>query len=64
MIESGEFQEVDERRPYAPAANVVAVLERVRRVNLPDIVDADLLRIAGVSEGAMTRVVFASDSSG
>jgi hypothetical protein len=60
MVETGEFQELDEeRRPYAPAANVVAVLERVRRVNLPDVVDTDLLRIAGVSEGAMTRVVYA-----
>jgi hypothetical protein len=59
MIEA-EVVELDEnRRPYAPAANVVAVLERVRRVNLPDPVDADLLRIAGVSEGAMGRVVYA-----
>lgn len=60
MIGTGEFQEIDdERRPYAPAANVVGVLERVRKVNLPDVVDSDLLRIAGVSEGAMTRVVYA-----
>ena len=59
MIDA-EVVELDEdRRPYAPAANVVAVIERVRRVNLPDVVDADLLRIAGVSEGAMTRVVYA-----
>ncbi|MGD0248110.1 MAG: DUF5343 domain-containing protein [Candidatus Limnocylindrales bacterium] len=59
MIDA-EVVELDEaRRPYAPAANVVAVLERVRRVNLPDVVDSDLLRIAGVSEGAMTRVVYA-----
>lgn len=60
MVDSAEFQELDdERRPYAPAANVVAVLERVRRVNLPDVVDPDLLRIAGVSEGAMGRVLYA-----
>lgn len=60
MIEAGEVQELDdERRPYAPAANVVAVIERVRRVKLPESVDSDLLRIAGVSEGAMNRVVFA-----
>jgi hypothetical protein len=59
-IEAGDFEEIDdERRPYAPAANVVGVLERVRKVNLPDVVDSDLLRIAGVSEGAMTRVVYA-----
>jgi hypothetical protein len=59
MIEA-EVVELDEnRRPYAPAANVIAVLERVRRVNLPDPIDADLLRIAGVSEGAMGRVVYA-----
>ena len=60
MIEAGEFEELeDERRPYAPAANVIGVLDRIRRVNLPDVVDSDLLRIAGVSEGAMTRVVYA-----
>ncbi|CAN5237504.1 hypothetical protein BH24CHL7_BH24CHL7_04310 [soil metagenome] len=60
MIEAGEFHAIDdERRPYAPAANVISVLERVRRVNLPDAVDADLLRNASVSEGAMGRVLFA-----
>lgn len=60
MIQAVDLESLeDERRPYAPAANVIAVLERIRNVKLPDVVDSDLLRIAGVSEGAMTRVVFA-----
>ena len=59
MVEAAvEYQELDdERRPYAPAANVIAVLERLRRLKLPDVVNADILRIAGVSEGAMGRVL-------
>lgn len=49
----------DERRPYAPAANVVGLLERIRRRNLPDVIDPDFMRIAGIPEGTMGRVAFA-----
>ncbi|HUR50084.1 MAG TPA: DUF5343 domain-containing protein [Acidimicrobiales bacterium] len=49
----------DERRPYAPAANVVGLLERIRRRNLPDVIDPDFMRIAGIPEGTMGRVGFA-----
>jgi hypothetical protein len=49
----------DERRPYAPAANVLAVIERVRRLNLPQSVDTDFLRLADVPEGSLGRVAFA-----
>jgi Family of unknown function (DUF5343) len=59
MIDVDVVELGEDRRPYAPAANLVAVLERVRRINLPDVIDTDLLRMAGVSEGAMTRVVYA-----
>lgn len=59
MINANELPAEDERRPYAPAANVVAVLDRVRRVNLPDVIDNGVLRLAGVSEGAMGRVNYA-----
>lgn len=49
----------DDRRPYAPAANVLAVIERVRRLNLPQSVDVDFLRLADVPEGSLGRVAFA-----
>jgi hypothetical protein len=55
MIEAPE----DERRPYAPAANVLAVIERVRRLNLPSSLDTDFLRLADVPEGSLGRVAFA-----
>jgi len=43
-------------RPYAATANVIGVLERVRSRNLPDVIDNDLLRVAGVPEVAFGRV--------
>ena len=48
--------EGDRQRPYAAAANVVAVLQRVRARNLPDRIDGDFLRVAGVSENVYGRV--------
>jgi hypothetical protein len=59
MINPVELQPEDDRRPYAPAANITAVIDRVRRVNLPDVIDNGVLRLAGVSEGAMGRVQYA-----
>lgn len=55
MIESGE----EDRRPYAPAANVLSVIDRARRLNLPPAVDTDFLRLADVPEGSLGRVAFA-----
>ena len=46
-------------RPYAPPSNVVAVLHRLRSRNLPDRIDAEYLRDAGVSEGTLGRTLFA-----
>ncbi|HET7056195.1 MAG TPA: DUF5343 domain-containing protein [Thermomicrobiales bacterium] len=46
----------DERRPYAPAANVLGLLDRIRRRNLPETIDPDFMRIANIPEGSMGRV--------
>jgi hypothetical protein len=46
----------DRRRPYAAAANVVGVLARIRGRNLPDRIDNDFLRLAGVPEIVYGRV--------
>jgi hypothetical protein len=45
-------------RPYGPPANVSAVLQRLRTRNLPERVDAEYLRDAGVSEGTISRTLF------
>jgi len=45
-------------RPYGPAANMIAVLQRLRTRNLPERVDAEYLRDAGVSEGTVSRTLF------
>jgi hypothetical protein len=55
LIESGD----EDKRPYAPAANVLGVIDRVRRLNLPATVDTDFLRLADVPEGSLGRVAFA-----
>ncbi len=47
----------ERRRPYAAAANVVGVLRRVRQRNLPDMIDGDFLRVAGVPEIVFGRVL-------
>lgn len=49
----------EERRPYAAAANLASVLERVRRINLPATLDNDLLRVIGIPEASLARVIFA-----
>lgn len=46
----------ERQRPYAAAANVIAVLRRVRARNLPDRIDNDFLRVAGVPENVYGRV--------
>lgn len=49
----------DSNRPYAPPGNVIAVLHRLRSRNLPERIDAEFLRDAGISEGTIHRVAFA-----
>ena len=51
--------EADTNRPYAPPSNITALFERVRSRNLPERIDADYLRVAGISEGTVSRVLVA-----
>lgn len=46
-------------RPYAPPSNVVSVLQRLRSRNLPDRINTDYLRDSGISEGTVSRALFA-----
>jgi Family of unknown function (DUF5343) len=46
-------------RPYAPLANVVAVLQRLRRMNTPPRITAEFLAGAGVTEALQGRVLAA-----
>lgn len=48
---------LEKNRPYPPASNVIAVLQRVRTRNLPDRIDAEYLRDAGISESLVQRVL-------
>lgn len=44
------------QRPYAAPSNVIAVLQRARSRNLPDRVDSDFMRLAGVPDRSHNRV--------
>lgn len=46
----------EQTRPYAAPANLISVLQRVRTRNLPERIDDDLLKLAGVPDGAIYRV--------
>jgi len=46
-------------RPYTPPSNVTIVLQRLRSRNMPERVDAEYLRDAGVPEGTNARTLFA-----
>jgi hypothetical protein len=52
-------EHLEMNRPYAPPSNVTAVLHRLRSRNLPDRVDGEYLRDAGVPEGTVGRTLFA-----
>ena len=43
-------------RPYAPPANVLACLHRLRRMNMPSVITRDLLKSIGISENIAPRV--------
>jgi hypothetical protein len=45
------------RRPYASPSNVVQVIERARTRNLPETIDSDFLRIAGIGDAVHGRVL-------
>lgn len=46
-------------RPYAPPSNVTAVLSRLRSRNMPERIDNEYLRAAGVPEGSVARTMTA-----
>jgi len=46
-------------RPYGPPSNVTALLKRLRSRNLPEQIDGEYLRDAGISEGTISRTLFA-----
>lgn len=56
MTMESEEQEIN--RPYGPPSNVISVLHRLRSRNLPETVDAEYLRDAGVPEGTLGRTLF------
>jgi hypothetical protein len=49
----------DDKRPYAATANVTGVIQRTRTRNLPEKVDSDFIRLAGVPEAVIHRVASA-----
>lgn len=50
--------EAETNRPYTPPSNVVSILQRVRSRNLPDRIDLEYLRDAGIPEGTVHRTFF------
>lgn len=56
MAMSQEALQDDERRPYAATANVAAVLQRVRRRNLPETIDDEFYRVVDVPDVVFGRV--------
>jgi hypothetical protein len=46
-------------RPYPPSSNVITVLQRLRSRNLPERIDDEYLRDAGIPEGTISRTLFA-----
>lgn len=49
-------QDTNTKRPYAPASNVIAVLQRLRSRNLPERIDTNFLVDAGITESLVQRV--------
>lgn len=45
-----------DNRPYAASANVTGTIQRTRTRNLPEKVDSDFIRLAGVPEAVIYRV--------
>lgn len=46
-------------RPYPPPSNVLSVLQRLRTRNLPEAIDNEYLRDAGIPDGTIGRTLFA-----
>ena len=48
----------ENNRPYGPPSNLIDILGRLRRRNLPEIVDAEYLKDANISKGTISRTLF------
>lgn len=48
--------EDDTKRPYAATANVMAIIERCRTRNVPETIDDEVFRIAGIGPAVFGRV--------
>jgi hypothetical protein len=48
-----------DNRPYPPPSNVIALLQRLRRRNLPERIDAEYLRASGITDSLNARTLFA-----
>lgn len=46
-------------RPYPPPSNIISLLHRLRSRNLPDRVDSEYLRDAGIPDSLINRSLFA-----
>lgn len=57
MIDNALMRTDDDHRPYAAAANVVGVIDRIRRINLPEAIDAAWLDVARVPDASRGRVL-------
>src|SRR3989442_14114702 len=51
-----ELRDSDHRRPYAASSNVVAVLQRLRNRNLPEVIDDEFFRLVDVPDVVFGRV--------
>lgn len=51
--------ETETNRPYTPPSNLLSVLQRIRSRNLPETIDLEYLRDAGIPEGTVHRTFFA-----
>ncbi len=51
--------DAETNRPYTPPSNLISVLQRVRSRNLPERIDLEYLRDAGIPEGTVHRTFFA-----
>lgn len=47
--------QTDKRRPYASVSSVLAVIDRARTMNLPDLIDVGFMNVAGVEGQGVSR---------
>ena len=47
--------EIGNRRPYSSVTSVMAVIDRARTMNLPDVIDVGFMNVAGVDGQSVSR---------